>query len=155
MKTNAMRALDREGVPYETREYEVDESDLSAETVAGKVGFPVEQVFKSIVVRGDRTGVVVALVPAGTSVEPRLLAAASGNKRADVVPLKEVLDLTGYMRGAVTPLALKRPYPIFVDETITLWPVVSISAGQRGLQIIVAPADLIRVTGATLADIAR
>jgi Cys-tRNA(Pro)/Cys-tRNA(Cys) deacylase len=155
MKTNAMRALDREGVDYETREYEVDESDLSAETVARKVGFPIEQVFKSIVVRGDRTGIVVALVPAGTSVEPRLLAAASGNKRADVVPLKEVLDLTGYIRGAVTPLALKRPYPIFVDETIELWPVVSISAGQRGLQIIVAPADLIRVTGATVADIAR
>jgi Cys-tRNA(Pro)/Cys-tRNA(Cys) deacylase len=155
MKTNAMRALDREGVDYETREYEVDESDLSAESVARKVGFPIEQVFKSIVVRGDRTGIVVALVPAGTSVEPRLLAAASRNKRADVVPLKEVLDLTGYIRGAVTPLALKRPYPIFVDETIELWPVVSISAGQRGLQIIVAPADLIRVTGATVADIAR
>jgi Cys-tRNA(Pro)/Cys-tRNA(Cys) deacylase len=150
-----MRALDRERIAYETRAYEVDESDLSAETVARKVGLASEQVFKSIVVRGDRTGVLVALVPAGSVVEPRLLAAASGNKRAEVVALKEVLDLTGYVRGAVTPLALKRPYPIFVDETVELWPVVSISAGQRGLQILIAPADLVRITGATLADIAR
>jgi Cys-tRNA(Pro)/Cys-tRNA(Cys) deacylase len=155
MKTNAMRALDREGVGYETRAYDVDESDLSAETVAAKVGLPPEQVFKSIVARGDRTGVLVALVPAGSVVEPRLLAAASGNKRADVVPLRDVLDLTGYVRGAVTPFALKKPYPIVVDETVELWPIVSVSAGQRGLQIIVTPADLIRVTGATLADIAR
>jgi Cys-tRNA(Pro)/Cys-tRNA(Cys) deacylase len=150
MKTNAMRALDREGVAYETRAYDVDESDLSAETVAAKVGLPPEQVFKSIVARGDRTGVLVALVPAGSVVEP-----ASGNKRADVVPLRDVLDLTGYVRGAVTPFALKKPYPIVVDETVELWPIVSVSAGQRGLQIIVTPADLIRVTGATLADIAR
>jgi len=150
-----MRALDREQIAYETRAYEVDESDLSAETVARKVGLAPEQVFKSIVSRGDRTGVLVALVPAGSVVEPRLLASASGNKRTEVVALKEVLDLTGYIRGAVTPLALKRPYPIFVDETVELWPVVSISAGQRGLQIFIAPSDLVRVTGATLADIAR
>lgn len=154
-KTNAMRLLDRAGIAYETRVYDVDESDLSAETVARKIGFDPERVFKSLITRGDRTGPLLAMAPAGSSVDPRLLAAASGNKRIDVVPLKDVLDLTGYVRGAVTPLALKKPYPIVIDETVDLWPVVSISSGQRGVQILIAPADLLRITSATLADIAR
>lgn len=155
MKTNAMRMLERAGISYETRTYEVDESDLRAETVARKIGLEPEQVFKSIVARGDRTGVLLALAPAGSAIDPRLLAAASGDKRVDVVALKEVLELTGYVRGAVTPVGLKRPYPVYIDETVELWPVVSISGGQRGIQILIAPADLVAVTSASLGDIAR
>jgi len=154
-KTNAVRALDRAGVAYELRAYAIDESDLSAERAAAKLAMPPETVFKTLITRGDRTGPVLACIPAGTELDLKALGDASGNKRVEMVPLREVLDLTGYMRGAVTPLAVKKPYPLFVDETVVLWPVVGISAGQRGLELLLAPADLIRVTGATLANIAR
>jgi Cys-tRNA(Pro)/Cys-tRNA(Cys) deacylase len=154
-KTNAVRALDREGVAYELREYEIDESDLSAERAAAKLGMEPETVFKTLITRGDRTGPLLACIPAGTELDLRALGEASGNKRVEMIPLKDVLDLTGYMRGAVTPLAIKKPYPVFFDETVELWPVVGISAGMRGLEVLLAPADLIRVTSATLADIAR
>ena len=155
MKTNAMRLLEREGVRFEVREYEVDESDLAAERVAAQIGLPPEQVFKTLITIGDATGPVFALAPAGTHVVPRLLAAASGNKRVEVAALRDVVALTGYVRGAVTALGAKRAYPVFVDETVELWPVVSISAGVRGRQLLVAPSDFVRVTGATIADIAR
>jgi Cys-tRNA(Pro)/Cys-tRNA(Cys) deacylase len=154
-KTNAVRALDRAEIAYELREYEIDEADLSAERAAAKLGMAPETVFKTLITRGDRTGPLLACIPAGTELDLRALGEASGNKRVEMVPLKEVLDLTGYMRGAVTPLAVKKPYPVFMDETIELWPVVGISGGMRGLEILLAPADLIRATGATLADIAR
>jgi Cys-tRNA(Pro)/Cys-tRNA(Cys) deacylase len=154
-KTNAVRALDREGVAYELREYEIDESDLSAERAAAKLGMEPETVFKTLITRGDRTGPLLACIPAGTELDLRALGEASGNKRVEMIPLKDVLDLTGYMRGAVTPLAAKKPYPVFFDETVELWPVVGISGGMRGLEVLLAPADLIRVTSATLADIAR
>lgn len=154
-KTNAIRALDRAGVAYELRAYDIDEADLSAERAAAKLRMPPETVFKTLITRGDRTGPLLACIPAGTELDLKALGDASGNKRVELVPLKEVLDLTGYMRGAVTPLAIKKPYPLFVDETAELWPIVGISAGQRGLEILLAPADLIRVTGAALADIAR
>jgi Cys-tRNA(Pro)/Cys-tRNA(Cys) deacylase len=154
-KTNAVRALDRAGIAYELREYDIDESDLSAERAAAKLGMAPETVFKTLITRGDRGGPLLACIPAGTELDLRALGEASGNKRVEMVPLKDVLDLTGYMRGAVTPLAIKRAYPIFFDETVELWPTVGISGGMRGLEILLAPADLIRVTGATLADLAR
>jgi Cys-tRNA(Pro)/Cys-tRNA(Cys) deacylase len=154
-KTNAVRALDKAAIAYELREYEIDESDLSAERAAAKLGMPPDTVFKTLITRGDRTGPLLALIPAGTELDLRALGEASGNKRVEMVPLREVLGLTGYMRGAVTPLAVKKPYPVFIDETVELWPAVGISGGMRGLEILLAPADLIRVTGATLADIAR
>lgn len=154
-KTNAVRALDRAGLAYELRAYVIDESDLSAERAAAKLGMREETVFKTLITRGDRTGPVLACIPAGTELDLRALGEASGNKRVEMVPLKEVLALTGYVRGAVTPLAIKKPYPVFIDETVELWPVVGISGGQRGLEILLAPANLIRATGATLADIAR
>ncbi len=155
MKTNAIRLLDREHVTYELRTYEVDESDLSVERAADKLGMEPETIFKTIITIGDATGPLFALVPAGNQLVPRLLAAASGNKRVDVAPLKDVLDLTGYIRGAVTPLASKRSFPVFIDETVELWPIVGVSGGQRGLEILLRPADLIRVTAASLADFAR
>jgi Cys-tRNA(Pro)/Cys-tRNA(Cys) deacylase len=154
-KTNAVRLLDRAGIAYELREYDIDESDLSAERAAAKLRMAPETVFKTLITRGDRSGPVLACIPAGTELDLRALGEASGNKRVEMVPLKDVLDLTGYMRGAVTPLAIKKPYPVFVDETIELWPIVGISGGMRGLEILLAPADLIRATTATLADIAR
>lgn len=154
-KTNAVRTLDRAGIAYELREYDIDERDLSAERAAGKLGMAPETVFKTLITRGDRTGPVLACLPAGTELDLRALSEASGNKRIELVPLKEVHDLTGYIRGAVTPLAVKKPYPVFLDETAELWPVIGISGGLRGLEILLTPADLIRVTGAILANIAR
>jgi Cys-tRNA(Pro)/Cys-tRNA(Cys) deacylase len=155
MKTNAVRQLEREGIPFELREYEVDEEHLEAERVAEQLGLETPSVFKTIITLGDRTGPLFALTPAGFHLDPRLLAEASHNKRIEVAPLRSVLELTGYVRGSVTPLAAKRPFPVFIDETVVLWPRVSISGGRRGLQILIAPDDLIRVTSATLSDFAR
>ncbi len=116
---------------------------------------PPEQVFKTLVARGDRTGVFLACIPANTELDLKSAAAASGNKKVELVGLKEVLPLTGYVRGGVSPLGSKKAYPLFLDETAELWDVISVSAGVRGTQMLVAPADLVRTAGATLADIAR
>ncbi|MGP8246167.1 MAG: Cys-tRNA(Pro) deacylase [Bryobacteraceae bacterium] len=154
MKTNSARILDRERIAYEVREYAVDESDLSAPHVAAAVGLPAEQVFKTLVARGDRSGVVLAVVPASAELDLKALAAASGNKSIDLVPLKEVLVLTGYIRGGVSPIGTRKPYPVFVDETADLWDQVAVSAGRRGCQLLLAPADLIRITEAKVCAIA-
>jgi Cys-tRNA(Pro)/Cys-tRNA(Cys) deacylase len=154
-KTNAVRLLDQLGVTYELREYEVDPDDLSAETVAAKVGMPAEQVFKTLVARGDRNGICMAVIPGDSEVNLKALASASSNRKIHLVPMKELLGLTGYVRGGVTALAGKKDYPVYVDETIELFDVVSISAGTRGLQILLAPSDYLRVTKATIASIAE
>ncbi len=154
-KTNAARILDREGVSYELREYEVDEDDLSAPHVAQAIGLPPEQVFKTLVVRGDRTGVLLACIPANTELNLKALAAASGNKKVELVPVKEVLGLTGYIRGGVSPVGTRKPYPLFLDETAILWDVISVSAGVRGCQMLLPPDGLARVTGAQFCDIAQ
>jgi Cys-tRNA(Pro)/Cys-tRNA(Cys) deacylase len=154
-KTNAVRLLDRQGVRYELREYEVDPEDLAAETVARKVGLPPEQVFKTLVARGDKHGVCLAVVPGDCELDLKALARATGDKKIDTVPLKEVEPLTGYIRGGVTALACKKPYPVFIDETAQLFDVISISAGMRGLQVLLAPDDYIRVVEARVAPIAR
>jgi Cys-tRNA(Pro)/Cys-tRNA(Cys) deacylase len=137
------------------REYAVDESDLSAPHVAEAIGMPPEQVFKTLVLRGDRTGVLMACIPGNMELDLKALAAASGNKKVDLVPVKEVLGLTGYVRGGVSPLGTKKPYPLYLDETADLWDVISVSAGVRGTQMLVAPDDLARVTGAQRAEIAK
>src|SRR5436309_1823183 len=155
VKTNAARILDREGVQYELREYEVDENDLSAPHVAEKIGLPPEQVFKTLVARGDRTGVLMACIPANTELDLKALAAASGNKNVDLVPVKEVLALTGYIRGGVSPVGARKPYPFYLDETAGLWDMISVSAGVRGCQVLLPPDDLDRVTAATRAAIAK
>lgn len=154
-KTNAVRLLDHLGIRYELREYDVDPDDLAAETVARKVGLPPEQVFKTLVARGDKHGVCLAVVPGNCELDPRALAKATGDKKVDTVPLKEVEPLTGYIRGGVTALACKKPYPVYLDETAELFDVISISAGLRGLQIFLAPADYIRAVNAAIAAIAR
>jgi len=155
MKTNAARILDRAGIAYELREYAVDESDLSAPHVAAAIGLPAEQVFKTLVARGDRSGVVLAVIPASAELDLKGLAAASANKSIDLVPLKEVLPLTGYIRGGVSPVGTRKPYPVFVDETAELWDRIAVSAGRRGRQLLLAPAGLIRITEAKVCAIAE
>lgn len=155
MKTNAARLLERLGIHYELREYEVDEDDLTAETVARKIGMPVEQVFKTLVVRGERRGVLLAVVPAGAELDPKALARLADDRRVEVVPLKEVQPLTGYIRGGVTALACKKDYPVFVDEQVELWDVISVSAGVRGTQLLLSPQDYLRATKGTVGEITR
>lgn len=152
-KTNAARLLDAMGIVYSLHEYEVDPEDLSAETVARKVGLPLEQVFKTLVVRGDRTGVFFAVVPGNCELDLKATAKLTGDRKVEPVSLKEVQPLTSYIRGGVTVLAAKKAFPVFADETIELFDLVSISAGQRGLQIFLAPADYLRATNATLGAI--
>jgi Cys-tRNA(Pro)/Cys-tRNA(Cys) deacylase len=142
------------GVRHELRAYEVDPDDLTAETVAAKVGLPAEQVFKTLVARGDRHGVCFALVPGDCRLDLKALARLTGDRKAETVPLKEVQPLIGYVRGGVTVLGAKKAYPVYVDETIELFEVVSVSAGARGLQVLLAPADYLRATGARLGPIA-
>lgn len=154
MKTNAARTLDRLGIPYELRTYEVDPDDLSAETVATKIGMPLEQVWKTLVARGDRNGVCLAVIAGSARLDLKGLAKVAGDRSTDTVALKEVQPLTGYIRGGVTALACKKDYPVYVDETVELFDVISISAGVRGTQILVSPADYLRATHATLGAIA-
>lgn len=147
-KTNAMRILDGLGIPYETRAYDADPDDLAAETAAAKLGMPVEEVFKTLVVRGDRSGILLAVLPAGTRLDLRALARLSGDRRVEPVALRDVQPLTGYVRGAVTALACRKAYPVFIDETAEVLDRIGVSAGARGLEIVLAPADYIRAVGA-------
>jgi Cys-tRNA(Pro)/Cys-tRNA(Cys) deacylase len=155
VKSNATRILDDLGVSYTLREYEVDPDDLSAETVAAKVGLPAEQVFKTLVARGDRGGVYLAIIPGNMELDGKALARVTGDRRVELVPLREVQQLTGYIRGGVTALGGKRNYPVYADENIELFDFVSISAGVRGTQIVLAPSDYLRVTHAAVVAIAK
>lgn len=155
MKTNAARLLDSLAIRYEIREYEVDPDDLAAESVARKVGLPPEQVFKTLVARGDKHGVCFAVVPGDQQLDLKALAHLSGDKKIDTVSLKEVQPLTGYIRGGVTALAAKKAYPVYADETLELFEVISVSAGVRGAQLILAPADYLRATNAKVGPIAK
>jgi Cys-tRNA(Pro)/Cys-tRNA(Cys) deacylase len=155
MKTNAARLLDSLGVRYELREYEVDPQALDAETVARKIGLPPEQVFKTLVARGDRNGICLAVVPGDAELDEKALARLTGDRRVELVPLKEVQPLTGYVRGGVTALAAKRDYRVFVDETVVLFDTIAVSAGLRGTQILLAPADYVAAAKAVAGPIAR
>jgi Cys-tRNA(Pro)/Cys-tRNA(Cys) deacylase len=155
MKTNAVRILEEAGVPFELRNYEVDPDDLSAETVARKVGLPPEQVFKTLVVRGDREGICLAVVPGNAELDLKALARLTGDRKMELAPLKDVQPLTGYVRGGVTALACRKDYPVYLDETAILFDVISISAGVRGTQIFINPEDYIRIVRATPGEIAK
>lgn len=154
-KTNAARLLDQLDIRYELREYEVDPDDLGAEAVAAKIGMPPEQVFKTLVARGERNGVVMAVIPGDQELNLKALAASAEERKIQLVPVKELQSLTGYIRGGVTALAAKRDFPVYADETIELFDVISISAGIRGQQILIAPADYLRATKAKLADLSQ
>jgi Cys-tRNA(Pro)/Cys-tRNA(Cys) deacylase len=153
-KTNAARFLDQIGIRYELRQYEVDPGDLAAETVAAKIGLPSGQLFKTLVAQGDRHGICMAVIPGDTELDLRALAAASGNRKIQLVPVKDLQKLTGYIRGGVTAIAAKKAYPVYADKSIERFDLISISAGTRGLQILLSPADYLRVAKATLASIA-
>ena len=155
MKTNAVRALDKLGITYELRHYEVDPDHLEAELVAQKIGLPAEQVFKTLVARGEMNGVCFAVIPGDMQLDPKALAKLSGDRRTEMVPLKEVQPLTGYIRGGVTALAARRDYPVYAEETIELFDRIAVSAGVRGTQIVLSPADYLRATGAKVGAIAR
>jgi Cys-tRNA(Pro)/Cys-tRNA(Cys) deacylase len=154
MKTNAVRLLEEMGVAHELREYEVDPDDLTAQTVAKKIGLPDEQVFKTLVVRGNRFGVCFAVVPGNCRLDLKALARLTGDRKVEAVPQKEVQPLTGYVRGGVTVLGAKKAYPVYIDNTLLRFEAVSISAGTRGLQILLAPMDYVRATGGRLGSIA-
>ena len=152
-KTNAARLLDRAGIGYELIPYEVDESDLAATHVAEQLGEPVERVFKTLILRGDRNGHFVCVVPGDREVDLKRAARVSGNKSADLIPMKELLPTTGYIRGGCSPIGMKRRLPTFIDASCGAFDTIYISAGVRGLQLRIAPADLLRYTEARTAEL--
>ena len=152
-KTNAARQLDNLGIQYELREYEVDPDHLEAELVADKIGMPYERVFKTLLVRGDVSGLCMAVIAANAEVDFKALADATGDRKIHMVPLKEVQPLTGYIRGGVTALACKKPYPVYIDSSAEQQDVISVSAGVRGTQILLKPADYVRAVSAKYAPI--
>ena len=154
-KTNAARLLDGLGISYELRGYEVDPEDLTATNVARKIGMPAEQVFKTLLTEASSGEHFFAVVPGDKELDLKKMAVAAGVKKIELASLKVVEPLTGYIRGGVTVLATKKAFPAFADETIELFDRISVSAGQRGLQLIVAPADYLRAADATIADLAR
>ena len=154
-KTNACRLLDQRAIPYTTRAYEVEVSDLSADAVAVKVGLPVSQLYKTLCVMADDRAVLLGVVPGDRELDLKALARVAHKRALSPVPMKDLLALTGYIRGGVTALACKKPYPVFLDASALELPLISVSAGQRGLQIVLAPPDYVAATQATVAAIAR
>lgn len=152
-KTNAARLLDQQKVNYSLVSYEVDENDLSAQSVASKLGEPLEQVFKTIVLQGDKSGYFVCVVPGESEIDLKLAAKVSGNKSCALIPMKELLPLTGYIRGGCSPVGMKKHFPTFFHETCLNYPYIFVSAGVRGLQFRISPQDLLRVTRATTAKL--
>ncbi len=143
-KTNAARLLDAEGITYTLVPYEVDESDLSAVHVAEQLGQPVEQLFKTLVLKGNKTGYFVCIVPGDEELDLKKAAKVSGNKSCDMIPMKDLLNVTGYIRGACSPMGMKKQFPSYIHESCNDYEIIFVSAGKRGLQIQIAPADLIK-----------
>jgi Cys-tRNA(Pro)/Cys-tRNA(Cys) deacylase len=154
-KTNAARLLDSLNISYEIRAYEVDPEDLTAISVARKIGLPPEQVFKTLLAQTNAGEHLFAVIPGDSELDLKKLAHVAGAKKTELASLKEVEPLTGYIRGGVTVMGAKKPFPAYADETVELFDVISVSAGQRGLQLILAPADYLRAANATLADLTK
>ena len=152
-KTNAARILDREKIEYELVSYEVGPENLAADHVAASLGEPIEQVYKTLVLRGDRTGLFVCVIAGNHEVDLKKAAKVSGNKKAEMLPMKELLPNTGYIRGGCTAIGMKKQYPVFFSEDFASHPFVYVSAGVRGMQIKVAPQDFMRVADGSLADL--
>lgn len=153
MKTNAVRLLDTLGINYQLLEYAVDPDNLAAELAAEKVQRPLEQVFKTLVVRGDRYGICLAVIPSNTHLDLKALAQVTGDRKVETVPLKEVQPLTGYIRGGVTALACKKPYPVYLDEIAEIFDFICVSAGIRGMLIELSPLDYLRAVQGKLVGI--
>lgn len=155
MKTNAARLLDRLNIPYDLLDYEVDPDDLAAESTADKLGVPPHQVFKTLVVRGDRNGVCLAVIPGNAQLDLKALAALAGDRKSETVALKQVQPLTGYIRGGVTALGTKKAYPVYVDESILSFDNVAVSAGKRGLMLWLSPQDYLTATNGKVGVLAK
>jgi len=153
MMTNALRVLNTQGISFTALDYPVDEDDLSAMAVAAKTGLEPDRIFKTLAVLGDRTGPFICVIPGSSELDFKKVAKASGNRSVEMYPLRDLESLTGYVRGGCSPVGLRKKLPIFFDETIQIWEEVAVSAGRRGLQMLLAPASLISVTGGTLADL--
>lgn len=153
IKTNAARILDMLGIKYELISYEVDESDLSAISVADKLKQDVNQVFKTLVLRGDKSGIFVCIIPGAEELDLKKAANISGNKNASMVPVKEILQLTGYIRGGCSPIGMKKNFPTYIDESCSLYDFIFVSAGIRGLQLKISPDDLLKVTSSIAGDL--
>jgi len=154
-KTNAARILEGLGIAYEIREYAVDPEEFSALVVAEKIGLPAEQVFKTLLCVTSEKEHVFAVVPGDAELDFKKLAAAAGARRAEMVPLKDVQPLTGYVRGGVTAIGAKKDFPVYVDETVELFDVVSVSAGSRGVQVVLKPGDYVRAAKAVVAELTK
>ena len=152
-KTNAARLLDSKKVAYELIPYEVDENDLSAVHVAAQLGEPIDRVFKTLVLHGDRTGYFVCVIPGEMEVDLKLAAKATGNKSCNLIPMKELLPLTGYIRGGCSPIGMKKPFPTFIHSTCMNFDYIYVSAGVRGLQFKISPADLCMAAGAKTGEL--
>ena len=152
-KTNAARLLDQKKIAYELIPHEVDENDLGAEHIAQQLGQPIERLFKTLVLRGDKTGLIVCVIPGAEEVDLKKAAKVTGNKKVEMIHVKELLPLTGYIRGGCSPIGMKKALPTWFHESIMNYESVYCSAGQRGLQFRLAPADLVRAAGGTLADL--
>lgn len=154
-KTNAVRLLEAAGVTFGTQEYAVDENNLDAGHVAQELGEDIRRVFKTLVLRGERTGLFVCVVPGDCEVDLKKAAAVAGDKKAEMIAMKELLPLTGYIRGGCSPVGMKKPLPTFFHRTALDFDTIYVSAGVRGLQLVIAPADLIEFVGATVADLVK
>ena len=154
-KTNAARLLDQLKIPYELIPYEVDENDLGAQHIASQLGQPIERLFKTLVLRGDRSGLVVCVIPGAEEVDLKKAARVTGNKKLEMIHVKELLPLTGYIRGGCSPIGMKKKYPTWIDESAILNDRIYVSAGLRGQQIIIAPDDLRQCVGAEYADLTK
>lgn len=152
-KTNAARLLDKAGIDYELVPYQVDENNLAADHVAEQLGEPVEQVFKTLVLHGDRSGHIVCVIAGNKEVNLKKAAAVSGNKKVEMIPVKELLATTGYIRGGCTSIGMKKNFPVFISEDSISYPFIYVSAGQRGLQLKLDPRDLVAFTRATVCDL--
>ena len=153
--TNAMRLLTQAGIPFEASEYPVDENDLSGVHAAEMLGVDADCVFKTLVVRGERKGICVYVIPVAEELDLKKCAAAMGDKKVEMIHVKELLGLTGYIRGGCSPIGMKKKYPTFIDEIATLVDRVYVSAGLRGQQLIINPEDLRAYTDATFADLTK
>ena len=153
IKTNVMRLLDQAKISYKTMEYEVDENDLSGEHVAKQIGYPPEQAFKTLVAKGDKKGILVFCIPVNTELNLKKAAAAVGDKKIEMIHVKDLLGLTGYIRGGCSPIGMKKKYPTYLDETAILFEEIAVSAGVRGCQIIINPEQLMKYVNAALFDL--
>lgn len=155
VKTNVMRLLEAAGISYRISEYEYDENNLSGMDAAEKIGIPPEQVFKTLVTKGDKTGILVFCIPVNMELDLKKAAGVSGNKKLEMTHVKDLLTLTGYIRGGCSPIGMKKKYPTYIDETVILFDEIAVSAGMRGEQVILSPDDLIAYVEAAQADITK